>query len=503
MKAVLKNYLGEPLNIGSIQGSEYAIPFGKLVKGSVDKSISKVTEDPTSNMVVMADTFVMPYVGAILTFSLPKDMYAVVYYGSPEGRYSDTTNASKYSTSALYDGDTFKFPINEAPTYVIEHNYRVGFIKEGITVSEVENLMANGEIEVTCDRDKESILVMNYDTIKDIEVRSWNIAFNGDSSVAASMSRNPIIVHVSDLHGDGIRYQRAIELSHHLGAVLVNTGDHVAQSSKDGFAWTYHLIKDKDILSIVAQGNHDAVYMYQSEYDTLAYTELAEKYGYSRVGAYYYVDDDNSKIRHICLNSSDYETTDNKNYRLDRISARQQLWYAQALLDTPAGYGVVVSLHQPVGLHNTENEYTEFTSERDRMSLGIVTYGGENIINITDSFITGTPITVNGTSVDFSEKNEGSEFIMYINGHLHADNIGYIANAQQMQLECNIGTGNILDGQWFTCDYMTHNHGIGKNQDWVNVYVINRDAGTVFVSRIGTDMSTLGHERKKMSIPYK
>lgn len=499
---ILKNYLGEALDIGVSGGKEYRIPFGKLVKGTVNKAQSTVTSDSLSNMVVMTDAFVMPYVGAVLKFSLPAGYNGIVYYGSPEGRTGVNTNVSKYSSPELSDGETFTFPVNSSPTYVLEHYYRIGFIKDGITLSEVEELIENGEIKVTCDREKEGVVEMNYDIIKDAEVLSWNMSYEDNIAIAAE-SRNPIIVHISDLHGDAIRYQRAIELAERLGAVLVNTGDHVPQCARDGFYWPYYLVKDKSLLSIVAEGNHDAVGIYQTNFDAQAYTDLAAKYGYSRVGAYYYVDDDVNMIRHICLNSCDYETTDTQNEKINRISTRQQLWYAQALLGTPEGYGVVVSLHQAVGVNKSDEDYAEFVSERGRLSAGIVTYGGADVINITDSFIIGTPITVNGTVVDFSEKNEGAEFVMYLNGHCHADYIGHIANAQLTQLQCNIGTGNNLDGHWFTNDYITHNQGIGKNQDLVNVYVINRDAGTVFVARVGTDMSTLGHERKKMTIPYK
>lgn len=494
----LKNYLGETLDIGGYS-KEYLIPFGKLVKGTIANSV--VTENASSNMVIMKDAMCMPYAKAVLTLHIPGDYTALVYYGNPDGRTGDTTHATDTASSSLSDGDTFTFPYNDDTEWHKEYYYRIAFVKTGIQLSDVQTLIANGDISVECDKPEDDVIEMNTDALAKVTALSWNIVLGDDD---AWTKQYPIIVQVSDLHSDAIRYARSIKVAEYLGASLVNTGDNVAQCAKDGFSWPFELVKDTDLFPIAAQGNHDAVFMTQAAFETAFYTDWYNKYGYSRLGAYYYKDDDTHKIRYICLNSCDYTGTDSAStYRINKISPTQQLWYAQALLATPENYKVVVCLHQPVGLISNNAQYDTFVSERTFKSNETVTDGGSQIIAITDAFIDGSSITVNGTSVDFSGKNTGAEFVMYINGHTHADFIGYIASASNLQLQCTIGTGCVFVGKGFTNDYIPLNLGAGKIQDLINAYVVDGDTGVVHIVRVGASMTTTGDVRDAMTIPYK
>lgn len=496
---ILKNYLGEPLDIGvSPVGKEYKIPFGKLVLGTISNSV--VTENPSSNIVIMKDAFCMPYDRATLTFSLPTDYTAKVYYGRPDERINDRTHVSDSVSSSLVDGDTFTFPYAETTEWHKEYYYRIAFVKSGISVSDIQSLIENGEISVRCDREYEDVVMMNSDILGEADAASWYIELGSDG--ADLTKKYPMIVHVSDLHSDAIRYQRSIKVAEYLGAVHINTGDNVAQCAKDGFSWPFELMKDTNLFPITAQGNHDAIFMKQADFEAAFFTDWYNKYGYSQLKAYYYKDDEEHNIRYICLNSCDYEGTDSAStYRISKISPAQQLWYAQTLLATPENYKVVVCSHQPLALISQNQQYDKFVSEIT-MS-GTVTSGGSNIIAITDAFIDGSSITVNGTTVDFSEKEDGAEFVMYVNGHLHADFIGYVTGASNIQLQCNVCDACTFVGQGFTYDYIPRNLGRGKLQDLMNVYVINDDDGTVSVFRVGATYTTRGSERDKMAIPYK
>lgn len=495
----LKNYLGETLDVGGSSSNVHLIPFGKLVKGTISSSV--VTENASSNMVIMKDAFCMPYDKAVLTFHLPSDYTALVYYGNPDGRTGDTTHVSDSVSSSLSDGDTFTFPYNDDTEWHKEYYYRMAFVKTGIQLSDVQTLIANGDISVECDKPEDNVIEMNTDALAKVASLSWNIVLGDDD---ATTKQYPIIVQVSDLHSDAIRYARSIKIAEYLGASFVNTGDNVAQCAKDGFSWPFELVKDTDLFPIAAQGNHDAVFMTQSAFETAFYTDWYNKYGYSRLGAYYYKDDSAHKIRYICLNSCDYTGTDSAStYRINKISPTQQLWYANTLLATPENYKVVVCVHQPLGLISDNAQYDTFVSERALKTSETVTDGGSQIIAITDAFIDGSSITVNGTSVDFSGKNTGAEFVMYINGHAHADYIGYVASASNLQLQCTIGTDCVFVGKGFTYDYVPRNLGKGKIQDLINAYVVDGDSGVVHIVRIGATMTTTGNVRDAMTIPYK
>ena len=495
----LKNYLGEVLDVGGSSSNVYLIPFGKLVKGTIANSV--VTENASSSIVIMKDAFCMPYAKAILTFHLPSGYTALVYYGNPDGRTGDTTHVSDSVSSSLSDGDTFTFPYNNDTEWHKEYYYRIAFVKTGIQLSDVQTLIANGDISVECDKAEDDVVDMNREEITKVTSLSWDIVLGNDD---ASTKKYPIIIHVSDIHSDAIRYQRSIKVAEYLGASHINTGDHVAQCAKDGYSWPYELIKDTALFPIVAQGNHDAVLMTQAAFEASFYTDWYNKYGYSRLGAYYYKDDSDHNIRYICLNSCDYTGTDSAStYRINRIAPVQQLWYAQTLLSTPANYKVVVCLHQPLGLISANAQYETFVSERALATSETVANGGSDIINITDAFIGGTSITVNGTSVNFANKNTGAEFVMYLNGHTHADHIGYLASASYLQLQCTIGTDCVFVGKGFTYDYIPRDLGKGKIQDLINAYVVDGDSGVVHIVRIGATMTTTGKVRDEMTIPYK
>ena len=500
--ATLVNYQGNPIDIEVSGGggtARYSIPFGKLVKGTIANS--QVTETESSNMVIMKDTFVMPYKSAKLTFNLTPNYKAKVYYGTPHGRTGTTTNASEYVGEELSDGDTFTFPYAETTLYDEEYFYRVAFVKSGIALDDVLGLIESGDIDVWCDKADEDVLCMNADELMEANARKWMYGnISGDNP---SISRLPVIVHISDLHSDAIRYTRAIKAAELLSATLVNTGDTATQCPKDGYSWPFALIKGTSVLPIVSQGNHDAVNMTQAAFEADFFTDFYNKYGYSQLSAYYYKDDTVNLIRYINLNSCDYETTDSAGYRISRISERQRKWYAQTLLATPANYKVVVSIHQPPTYIDAVEGATDFFSSRAMRSNEIIANGGEAVVGITDAFIAGTSVTVGDTTVDFSQKNLGAEFVMYLTGHTHADYIGHVHGAAQTQLCCNIGTGNIMHGSGFTYDYISHNLGLGKQQDLFNVYVIDRSAGTVMVIRIGADTDVNGGKRQQMTIAYK
>ena len=83
---------------------------------------------------------------------------------------------------------------------------------------------------------------------------------------------------------------------------------------------------------------------------------------------------------------------------------------------------------------------------------------------------------------DFSNKNTGAEFICYLSGHTHCDEIHYVKKYPD-QLELTI-----------SCDNTTYTTGSDMNQirntlsqDVINVVAVDRNAGVVNVVRVGSN----------------
>lgn len=163
-------------------------------------------------------------------------------------------------------------------------------------------------------------------------------------------------------------------------------------------------------------GNHDT-----GEYSTL----VGADYLYSAIGkycegavygsveyGYCYRDFADKKLRVICLNTCEGETTggDTASYI---CSPEQRLWFAQALYDVgskteAAGWSVLVLAHYPLD------------------------YGGTYpMSNIVKAYVEGGTTTENGTAVDFSGHN-AAKFIANVHGHTHCfrvDKLHGVANS--------------------------------------------------------------------------
>ena len=328
--------------------------------------------------------------------------------------------------------------------------------------------------------------------------------------------KNPLIVHVSDVHGDYQRLKNAYDFAKDIKpALFANTGDTVAYDFSSGSSWVKTLIKNYDLPQMMSIGNHD-VYpsMDATKTGAARFVPVTDNDVYdnlfggveSELGIgttektnkqlYWYRDIPESKIRAICTCLYEYGGAENsekvRKYTHMKVSngtSPQLNWFVNAVKSTPADYGIVVLQHSLQDEFAPSTGYETFfqpLSERsadapagDAYNKIFYNNGGTYVrgvpfYDVIDAFIQKT--TLNKTYVqdsitgektetftvtaDFSSGvNSGVEFIAWLSGHLHHDTVHYVTDINELQLELNINTTaaiyGAVPGQSYSYPYYT------------------------------------------------
>lgn len=339
----------------------------------------------------------------------------------------------------------------------------------------------------------------------------------------------PVIVHTSDIHGDARRFNSVFDFADHLRAnILINTGDNPLYLLSDGIAYHEKIVFAHKTEFANCIGNHDMYANSLSDVYNKNILPFAEEYGYHKATSsdvtdkcYYYKDLADISIRIIGIDL--YEGLTFASYRA-RVSDTQMNWFISTLASTPAGYGVIVIMHQaphPISAITGKTDFNDTTMEpqtnaidSDYMSAGKIT--GNPFGKIIDAFIEGGTVSdsytqknTSGTSetisysADFTNLAEGVEFIAYINGHTHRDFVGYVSDCQHNQLNLNVCSANpIGQSTGYKSASDIFRDSVSANQDAFNVYTINRTDKTVGVARIGSNLSKDLRPRKVMFVRY-
>ena len=340
----------------------------------------------------------------------------------------------------------------------------------------------------------------------------------------------PTIVHVTDPHGDAIRLKSAHDYADYILAdLVVNTGDNPFFAMTDGVNFVKDIVfaHNADFANCI--GNHDQYTSTLAEVFALNISPFATEYGYHKSTSsdvtdkcYYFKDLSEQKIRLIALDI--YEDMKYVSYKA-RVSQTQINWFISTLASTPQDYGVIVIMHQAPHTVNAISGKANFNDitmdvqtnaiDSNYMQNGKIT--GNPFGKIVDAFITKGSVsgsytqkkatsTTNETisySADFSNVASGVEFIAYLNGHTHRDFIGYVADCENNQLNCNLCSTTPLSQ---TTGYGTksdiYRDANGVSQDAFNVYTIDRYNHRLGVCRIGSNLSLNLIDRKVMWFDY-
>ena len=194
-----------------------------------------------------------------------------------------------------------------------------------------------------------------------------------------------------------------------------------------------------------------------------------------------------------------------RGYRV--IRSAQAQWFLDALANTPAGYSVVVVLHNPIS--------EECTNQRNKKFAQDIQYSGEDgiqndmetdfIADAINAFVNGVYYSTNvimkgeasylntqggyaySVSKDFSQKNLGVKFLCYLGGHCHRDLIFKHDSYLQYQISPICATT-----QWQNNANndikRTDEDGYGK--DCLTIVSFAKDSESVKLVKIGVDVTT-------------
>lgn len=523
----------EAIASGNTSGNDVNVPNNVSympLKGFVQKDLGTNFTTTDSTKAVCTSVMQIPYLGVRFNVKIPEDVSCKIQYG----------NMTSGSTASQIE------EINASGVTIQYSNYediRFAFLKKDgsdVTPSDIQALVDSGEISISYENKTPNVVVKN------IACESYTKAVMSKyiyqtSNHYTTFKTIPVFAHFSDLHGDVVRLKNIMDYCQYLGVdAIINSGDTVRNRSINGLD-TYHaIVGSYDIPTLLCVGNHDAWVDGDSLSGTpneKVYAECIEpnstKFGYTLPVAadydgaptYYYRDFTALQIRVISVNL--YEENRRRWDIYGRISKKQIDWLISTLASTPTGYGVIIINHINTNFITKPGNPPEYNTEfydvaRPSNLQGNIepNLSGDPIGKIVDAFISRNTcegsysqlLTESGSetiqySADFTNINENVEFICYMNGHHHADFVGYHQTSGYQygtkQLELNITTAQSLYGPSRANDGDLTRGGQGACEDAFNVYGIDREAGTVKIARVGANMTSSLTKREFMVIPYR
>lgn len=487
------------------------------------------TYDPIR--VTMLNCLALPKQGAKIRFFAPKLQYRLTcyfWYGNSAGTIS-TYSASLDDCGEFTFPDTaraFRIVFRATDSYASSPSYSVP-----IAAADIQQLIDDGNLILEYfDGTAEDVVSRNdsLGTMVGALRRNLDLVALADNG----MNKFPTLAHISDLHGDASRFENMMFFADVVGGfdAVLNSGDASLYYHRDGTGYIDHISGKHTTPMLMCIGNHESYPTGQSALFADNIQGLVSQQGYLKSSGtpadkcYYYMDFHAKSIRVIVVNY--YED----GVYAGRLGQAQITWFINTLLSTPAGYGVVVMMHSPEDAVSATSPLDKFMQPSpkigDTYQPGGFYVGDRPIMKIIDAFISRTTIsetyndhsaTYNGSgdttmesvtiSADFSGVDASTEFICYVNGHRHEDNVGYYEHSTNKQLSLGIVCGNALFGDssnpaWSNqCDLPRG--GVGVCQDAFNVYSIDRANGAVRIVRIGANVTIMFERRDMMIIPYK
>lgn len=196
--------------------------------------------------------------------------------------------------------------------------------------------------------------------------------------------------------------------------------------------------------TLIMMGNHDenSIYNKSAQSKVLTSADFWDKTMNGKKGiqnngsknCYYFVDDKDSKIRHIMLNTTDlpYNFSGSTYDYLNIFAIRQkQIEWLYEILKVPTDWEVIIYSH-----NGFKTGMPEQTTE---------VINGDVVLSMIDHFVNGTKATITGTNssfpisinVDFTTQG-AKKVIAFFFGHMHKD-LNYVINGIN-----HIGVDSIL-----------------------------------------------------------
>ena len=361
------------------------------------------------------------------------------------------------------------------------------------------------------------------------------------------------LLHLSDSHGYANTVEDAFQYADNYKNIdaVIHTGDsqesnYFLNRTENGFSDTvkpYALKSKKPFLYVI--GNHDAGNHFEtsfSEKNLYDYyiSDISQKSNYivGKEKPYYYKDFINEKIRLIVLNEYDNPKVldNNGKYLFDQwnrfFSQEQVTWLCNILSSTkknslnglPNDYSVIIALHQKVYDLDIDTLKSNFSYMKGRTgwkgSTGDYKSNQSNNVlrDIIDAFISRSQLnkiydvdneaypylplntyTVN-VLADFSDR-ENSNFICFLSGHTHYDNVGFVKGTKNKMLNIVVTDSANPTTQASYTDDLPRIAGT-RSADAFNIISFDTDNKEIKICRIGANCTYDMIERKCTKISY-
>jgi len=502
------------------QDTDNYLDYDELPVGSFELTSNNTIAQATSVICV-------PYLGVKYEVEMPNGWQASIKYGV-------TYNVA--ATSSWVTKGNIELPRGSNDDIMCQKLQIKKSNGATITLNDVAAII--DDVHIRYKRLDGTILERNYQSEQYVKAAMTRLHYTSDNiRVVGGLHSMPVITHVSDLHGDMKRFENAVDYSKYIGAdVVIASGDSVLYNREDGTSYLKDVIDKKPIRFVTAIGNHEVQANTETRWtNTQIFNAFVSDYvvqgDYKKDtttpadAAYYYVDIANYNLRIIVLNQF------NDGYMgaygvAGSLGQTQITWFCNTLLSTPQDYGVIIVLHAqeekastPSIMSAWNQTVTQYGGDEDtgnQYPNGIKSSSFEPIRKIVDAFISNGSLNDTYTegasnetitlSVDFSTVATGVEFICYLCGHRHKDNIGYIDNAVNPQLVLNIASSNChyqrYAGLAFATEEDIPRGDRGVTQDAFNVYAIDRINKVVKIARVGSGVNFEGIERRFLIASY-
>ena len=499
------NALKDTVDGIAANSSQKKLYIGSVVNATTDARGATSTSSTTK--VCMTDVLQLPFRGMKITPVIPSGINCNIYVGT---------------IGDAVTGSTIPLTNNVKTTIPSQYEYyHLEFVRNsGLTASEVESYIANGQIQVIYEgKNTTDVFTRNVESMKKLRAASHILSTNGE----LQRHHLPILIHTTDQHGNRAGLENIYKFAEAIGAdAILNTGDTCSQVPQNGYGFAKDLADNSPIPTIVCAGNHDG-YLVTSQADIRdSFIEPFRTDAYVMGGdgkTYFYYDLASISLRVISLNSSEagYATwTD-----MAAITQGQIDFLYSSLLSTPANYGVVIIMHMPGFYGKTQQSNYSLDPISDNWNDSMLNQWSKQfpfikpIQDIIDAFIGRTTFSISyentatgmneasGTSVsktgDFSSIAASIEFIAWITGHHHKDKIGYYQNTTHRQLHMNCTCTASANRQNASSplpkDYE-------EALDTFNAYIIDRANHKVKIVRIGVDLTVDMKKRDYLEASY-
>ena len=371
--------------------------------------------------------------------------------------------------------------------------------------------------------DSEEAASSNSELMKMPGVQNFLASKKRYSNVSSVESNNTsqfcTFLHITDIHEDSERYLIGRKLADacKVDGVLM-TGDIVASTSADDFSFVTDNEGSFTTPLYTCVGNHDAKNMDENGVYGKYILPFVARYGYNNVvgtsSCNWYHDITQWKLRVVGLqpyqNSADPEITGHYLHYTQEIFS----FLGTVLKQTPQDYGVVILMHSPEKALHRDYQFDLF--KQPETFFWTEGSGYSALTQLVDEWISGNSGTIthvnsltDGSSVtynyDFTGKNSGTEFIAWVTGHTHSDNIGYVPGTENKQLMLNMACSGLqMPSTYDVNEYNDLAREEGTDSECLfNMYVIDRERKLVKITRIGAHLTYDLIDRNYMQIEYK